>query len=400
MNQDTSTFIVILFVVLIITLIIYVANANKNDSNNLSTNIITPPTIQNNNNNNNTDPQTTITQPSTQDSSTTIAGCNTCSLVSLPYTSTITNSTGTKRALLFGCNYNFPNSICISQGCVLNGCIDDVNNIRSFLLSKGFLSSDIQMYIDYNTYNTDQFPTKALMKSKITEIVQNTQAGDTSFIWYSGHGSQIQNASADGGYNECWCPPDTLVSGDYLTDQELNQCLQGLVSGAKLFIGSDSCHSGTVFDLSYYVAEQNKLNYRNLINRNLKRDTTTIPQLKGNTVYTKIINFQTDKSLSDFVLVKDTFYSNTIQGLVITLSGCQDADTSADTFENGSAQGAMTWSFLTTINTLLLQNPSSTLQDLLIQMRNLLGNNGYTQIPQIEFSLPIDPKTTIQNAMF
>jgi len=325
-------------------------------------------------------------------SSTSVDGCSTCSVV--PFTKTVSATNGTKRALLFGCNYNFPGSLCISEGCVLNGCIDDVNNIRNFLLSIGYLSQNILMYTDLNTYGTDNFPTRNLMLTKIQTLVSETQAGDSSYIWYSGHGSQIANSNAEGGYNECWCPPDTLDNGNYIRDYELHQAISGLVTGAKLFIGSDSCHSGTVFDLQYYFAEPNATNFRSLANKSTK---TIIPPLKGSSVTNRniipLVLGSKDTSSNNLNLVLDSSYY-AINGLVITISGSQNQDVSSDAFENGSAQGAMTWSFLTNVQTILNQN--GTLQDLIRNMRLTLSSNGFTQIPQLESSLDIDPQTNLK----
>ena len=60
------------------------------------------------------------------------------------------------------------------------------------------------------------------------------------------------------------------------------------------------------------------------------------------------------------------------------ISGCMDSQTSADAFIEKKSQGAMTWSFLNSIN----YNPKFTLGSLLQNMRNLLRQNGYDQIPQ------------------
>lgn len=366
--MGSSTYIALIFIALFVALLIFASNG-KNILNNLS--------VHNFSENENTNIQT--------NNSNIVQGCDTCTIVNT-YTTNVPSTTGTKRAVLFGLNYNFPGSVCLSQGCVLQGCIDDVNNIRSFLLTQGYRNENIKLYTDMNTYNTPLFPTKAFMKQQITTLVQNTQAGDSAFIWYSGHGSQIR---INNGYRECWCPPDTLANGQYLTDIELHQLVSPLVKDSKLFIGSDSCHSGTVFDLSYFLAEPNQTNVRTLINNKQK---TINSNLSGQSISRNIIPIT--RSLVDMVLVDDS-QNLKIAGLVIALSGCQNADTSADAYENGSFQGAMTWSFLTNVNALI--NDNGSLQDLLRAMRVTLSNNGYSQVPQIEISLDIDPKTFIKD---
>jgi hypothetical protein len=56
-----------------------------------------------------------------------------------------------------------------------------------------------------------------------------------------------------------------------------------------------------------------------------------------------------------------------------------DKQTSADAFINNKFQGAMTWSFLKSINS----NKNIKWFDLVQNMRNLLKSNGYNQIPQL-----------------
>jgi hypothetical protein len=73
-------------------------------------------------------------------------------------------------------------------------------------------------------------------------------------------------------------------------------------------------------------------------------------------------------------------------GNVFMISGCMDTQTSADAYINKQAQGAMTWSFLETLNS------KSTLSwnELIVNMRSLLANSQYEQIPQFSSGKNID----------
>ena len=66
------------------------------------------------------------------------------------------------------------------------------------------------------------------------------------------------------------------------------------------------------------------------------------------------------------------------------ISGCKDEQTSADALVtyNGKKtfSGAMTFSFLETINKLGI---NITIKELLVNMRKILLDNGYDQIPQL-----------------
>ena len=61
------------------------------------------------------------------------------------------------------------------------------------------------------------------------------------------------------------------------------------------------------------------------------------------------------------------------------ISGCTDKQTSADAFINNISQGAMTWSFIESINS----NSKLSWKQLIQNMRKLLTNSRYTQIPQL-----------------
>jgi hypothetical protein len=71
---------------------------------------------------------------------------------------------------------------------------------------------------------------------------------------------------------------------------------------------------------------------------------------------------------------------------IVMISGCKDNQTSADAYINKTAQGAMTWSFLETIN----KNPSLSWLDIVKNMRTLLKSNGYVQIPQLSSNKDLD----------
>jgi metacaspase-1 len=67
------------------------------------------------------------------------------------------------------------------------------------------------------------------------------------------------------------------------------------------------------------------------------------------------------------------------------LSGCKDAQTSADAMEAGKATGAMSWAFIT----VLTQYPQLTYNQLLNATRDALAAK-YSQKPQMSSSHPID----------
>ncbi len=247
----------------------------------------------------------------------------------------------TKNALLIGINY-------IGTSNQLSGCINDTNNIKNILQQK----------FSYNNFNvltdqTNKKPTKINIIESLTDLLVNSNKGDTLFFLYSGHGTctiDLNNDELDG-QDEMIVPLDFSL----ISDDQLNQIIStNLKEGVKLFMMFDSCFSGTVVDLKYNYLDSD--NYNN----------TTI-----------------NSNCSDTL------------GQVIMISGCKDTQTSADAVVNYNNNiinsGAMTFSFLKTLQQL---GTNISFKTLLVNMRQILSQNGYSQIPQLSSGTNIDIDNT------
>lgn len=230
-----------------------------------------------------------------------------------------------KNALLIGCNYNN------NAAYKLNGCINDVNNLKDIITNRGFNNINIL------TDETEQKPNKSNILSELTQLLSNSNNNDLLFFSYSGHGSQVWDKNGD----ETDVLDEVIVPLDFnvITDDELKTIIQThLKPNVTLFALFDCCNSGTVLDLKYQYLDS--LNYDNYTENNKAADTL---------------------------------------GNVIMISGCTDKQTSADAFINNTSQGAMTWAFIESIN----NNPKLSWKQLVQNMRNLLTTSQYTQIPQL-----------------
>lgn len=69
-------------------------------------------------------------------------------------------------------------------------------------------------------------------------------------IYYSGHGSQIKDYNGDenDGYDECWCFGKN-GKREALIDDEIVEIINNNMKCEKLTCISDSCHSGTIWDV-------------------------------------------------------------------------------------------------------------------------------------------------------
>lgn len=232
-----------------------------------------------------------------------------------------------KKALLIGINYN-------GTSYQLAGCINDAMNLRNVLVGRyGFSSFNVNVLTD----DTAIKPTRDNIFNNIKAMLQGAQSGDVLFLSYSGHGSYITDKNGD----ETDKKDEVLVGCDikYIVDDDLRQLLiTYLKPTVTLVVLSDSCFSGTVFDLKYQYMDTQ---YNTQFSTNVKVAPTP--------------------------------------GNVVLISGCQDNQYSADAYINNKDQGAMTWAFLTQ----LAATPRPTWQNLVAGMRVLLKSKKFTQVPQL-----------------
>jgi hypothetical protein len=240
-----------------------------------------------------------------------------------------------KQSLLIGINYiGTPNE--------LYGCINDAININECFKSCSITNTC------FMTDLTNKKPTKQNIMNELNNLLVQSYPGDSVFFSFSGHGSNIVDRSADelDGFDELIAPLGfTYNVNSFIIDDELRALINlRLRSGVKLFMLFDSCFSGTILDLKYHYLDSD--NYENV---------TVNPK------------------------VSET------KGQVITISGCKDSQYSADTVvdygnKKNMYSGAMTYSFLKTIQDLGVKISFRTL---LQNMRTILREGGYEQIPQL-----------------
>lgn len=77
----------------------------------------------------------------------------------------------------------------------------------------------------------------------IKKAADKLDTGDLFFLYYSGHGGQVPDLAGkeEDGLNETWC----LYDGQ-LIDDELYYLWSEFTPGVRIFVISDSCHSGTM----------------------------------------------------------------------------------------------------------------------------------------------------------
>ena len=270
-----------------------------------------------------------------------------------------------RRALLIGINYTGTSS-------QLYGCINDINNVGSYLYNTRKYNSFIVL-----TDNTRVKPTKANILQAFNTLFTNVRAGDELWFHYSGHGTLLRDTNRDeeSGFASCICPLDYQRSG-FISDDVIRQMLAERVpKGVKLYIVLDACHSGTGCDLRYKYDDNSYLT---------NKPASASAPLPKKYIPTDWSLKQTSYEFKKYIKTNGEVYS---------ISGCQDNQTSADAFMEGQATGALTFILLSCLRA---NSPTT------YKWKHLLKDiccsekvNGFTQKTCITSGTPINLESNV-----
>ena len=256
-----------------------------------------------------------------------------------------------KNALLIGCNY--PNS-----SISLNGCINDVNNMKKILIEKyNFLQSEIIIMTDDLSSTSYLYPNIKNIQFQILNWVNNSNNSILNYFHYSGHGSSIKDKNSDelDGYDEFIVPSDFLTNKSVILDDEIYKYLENLSNTCPTFLCFDCCLSGTVCDLNYSYSY-------NTVTKNF---------------FTKMEN--KNQSLS--------------QKNIISLSAVKDTQYALDVTYNNSNAGAFTSGLISCLSELYYDVPLNTLVSSIYVF--LIKNKFNGMSPVLSANKPIDLTKTL-----
>ncbi|CAG8452978.1 4540_t:CDS:2 [Paraglomus brasilianum] len=318
-------------------------------------------------------------------------------------TQSYVQSSGRKKALMIGINY-------YGTPYELKGCINDVANIKAFLKQHGYEESNIRVLTD-DQLDTTKIPTRQNMIEGLKWLVSDAQPGD------SGHGGQLLDTDNDEDdyYDETIMPLDfptaghiiddvrneqnsstTIAGGQVFNNQLLfiyqiasisNNSIKYIITGVRMTVIFDSCHSGTALDLPYTYSTKGIVKDPGI----LKAGGSAlfyagISYLQGDLKVAKDnIHSFTKKAKDGKVISQRNKANKSSKADVIMLSGCKDLQTSADAFEAGKSTGAMSFALISTVK----QKYPLTYQELLNSVRDILAEK-YLQKPQLSASHEID----------
>ncbi|RJR26017.1 MAG: caspase family protein [Desulfobacteraceae bacterium] len=255
------------------------------------------------------------------------------------------------RALLVGVNrYKM-------AGADLQGCVNDVTNIRDVLLKYfGFEVKEIRVLVDTRA-------TRAAIMERLEWLIRDSRAGDRMVFHFSGHGSQIRDRDGDelkDHMDEILCPHDMDWDGTYIVDDDLKGLFSGIPKGANLEVLLDCCHSGTGTREGRGLG---MLNPEETIRPKFLEPPVDIRMREEEDLPVRIVGRAGNPRTH------------------VLFSGCRDNQTSADAYIKGSYNGAFTYYFCKHLRDTQGQ---LTRAELLKRLRASLKHEGYSQVPQLE----------------
>ncbi len=227
----------------------------------------------------------------------------------------------------------------------LNGCYADADN---FINSIKKINPNTKFIImrDNLPKSSPLFPSKANIITQLNIFCTSPEI--VSFLYYSGHGSSVNdinkdemsdisgiatatierkaNTSTNGQFKDSCIVTNEGSNYGLLLDDEINICFKNLLSNKRVYAFFDSCNSGTIIDLySIYFSDPKNKN---------KFSSTTINELlnemKKSENKTTILNAYYPKKIND------------IKGTIILISGTRDNAYSFEGNNLGKISGNLT----------------------------------------------------------
>jgi hypothetical protein len=173
---------------------------------------------------------------------------------------------------------------------------------------------------------TKQATSKALLAA-IRDAAADLKAGDIFVVSYSGHGGQVPDKNNDEPdmRDETWCLYDRQV-----IDDELYTAWADFAEGVRVFVLSDSCHSGSA------ARQMAEFGLEPLIG--VSTDGSQIAQPAMRVIPKEFADrtYAAHKKLYDGIQKKATATEKSnLAAHVLLISGCQDNQTSSDGDRNG-----------------------------------------------------------------
>ncbi|KXT01407.1 hypothetical protein AC579_279 [Pseudocercospora musae] len=311
-----------------------------------------------------------------------------------------------KKSLLIGINY-------VGSKHELQGCHQDIENMRDFLTAMGYPSHRNSQVILRDDQRTDpsgpMWPNGHNILAAMHWLVQDP--GTVNFLYDSsasstklaplGHGGQVADT---GGYRTSGFD-DTIVPYDFERNGQIpsgilhKTLVTCLPPNSTLFVIFDCCHSGSAIELPYVYRsdEDGNVSMLDNVQAGMRLVGAASHLIQGGFTFDKVdearqlfagatsffrgLTHQQEET-DQYGLGTQDFaqeYAGEQQKQIWMYSGCRDDQTSADASIAGSHVGAMSWAFLECMKQF---GPRQSYIQVLQNTRQILRGR-YQQVPQL-----------------
>ena len=147
-----------------------------------------------------------------------------------------------RKSLLIGINY-------FGSRNQLQGCIQDVQNVKRFLDWVGYPDDQRSQVIMTDQHQGPFYPTGHNILAAMDWLV--SEPNTACFMHYSGHGGQTPNDGRATGFGDTIVPVDFEARGQIPSDVLHQHLVSRLHPTSSLFVILDCCHSGSALELPY-----------------------------------------------------------------------------------------------------------------------------------------------------
>lgn len=251
-----------------------------------------------------------------------------------------------KRALTVGIN-DYPRS-----DMDLAGCVNDAKDWRAVLEGRGYSVTTL----------LDAEATRAGMVDALGALVSSGAPGDSLVFTFSGHGSWLPDDDGDepDARDEMMCPYD-VMDDQFVLDDDLHEIFLAKKDGVRLYVISDSCHSGSVVRYAGAPLTPDGTATR-------ARFLPPYVFARGDRALERAI----DRAVNTPAVTKKSYPA-------LLFSGCQDTEFSYDTSFGGRPNGAFSRTAIATLALPSVTTPK-TLHD---EVRKHLPSQALPQSPQL-----------------
>lgn len=215
-----------------------------------------------------------------------------------------------------------------------------------------------QNYASSTSILTDKATADAVLTA-IKKAAAQLQSGDLFLLTYSGHGGRIPDPETKGKQVDTWVLYDRMI-----ISHELYRCWGAFANGVRIFMLSDSCHSGSMAKLAVLqymmtIASTHKQlmkgnptdSTRARAVRELETQGATIVEAAGIDEHSEVRGMDPDQAIRVYVANQNMYdrisrenpasLQAAVTASVLLISGCKDDQTSADGSKNGLFTAAL-----------------------------------------------------------